>query len=226
METVSPEEAARGVLERLLPQHADHFILETIPRVEGNDVFELESQDGKIALRGSNGVSICSALNWYLKYDCHCDVSWCGVQLSLPDPLLLVETKVRRISPHKYRYFFNYCCFGYSLAWWDWPQWERLIDWMALNGINTPLSVTGQEAVWRKVLSDFGLSEKQIKDFIAGPPYLPFGWMGCLDGWGGPLPDFLDRQAFGPAKTYPRPRTRAGHGACPAGIHRTCPSSV
>ena len=59
METVSPEEAARGVLERLLPQHADHFILETIPRVEGNDVFELESQDGKIALRGSNAVDLC-----------------------------------------------------------------------------------------------------------------------------------------------------------------------
>ena len=43
----------------------------------------------------------------------------------------------------------NYCCFGYSLPWYDWSQWELLIDWMALNGVNAPLSVTGQEAVWQ-----------------------------------------------------------------------------
>ncbi|MCL5099122.1 MAG: alpha-N-acetylglucosaminidase, partial [Candidatus Omnitrophica bacterium] len=33
-----------------------------------------------------------------------------------------------------------------------------------------------------------GFSEADMADFLAGPPYLPFGWMGCLDGWGGPLP--------------------------------------
>jgi alpha-N-acetylglucosaminidase len=33
-----------------------------------------------------------------------------------------------------------------------------------------------------------GLNDEQISAFLAGPPFLPFGWMGCLDGWGGPLP--------------------------------------
>jgi alpha-N-acetylglucosaminidase len=49
-----------------------------------------------------------------------------------------------------------------------------------------PLSVTAQEAVWRAVAQRMGISD--LSDFLAGPPYLPFGWMGCLDGWGGPLP--------------------------------------
>ncbi len=28
---------------------------------------------------------------------------------------------------------------GYSFVWWDWKDWEKHIDWMALNGINLPL---------------------------------------------------------------------------------------
>ncbi len=184
----SAEEAARGVLERLLPQRAGCFVLESVPKQDGQDVFEIEAVDGKIVIRGSGGVAMCSGLNWYLKHHCHCHVSWCGDQLDLPDPLPSVKEKVRRISPFKYRYCFNFCAFSYTLAWWDWPQWERMIDWMALHGINMPLSVTGQEAIWQKVYRDLGLSDEQILEFIAGPAYLPFGWMGCLDGWGGPLP--------------------------------------
>lgn len=127
-------------------------------------------------------------LNWYLKYYCHCHVSWNGSHLAMPESLPEVHPKVRQISWAKYRYFLNYCCFGYSLAWYDWDQWEKLIDWMALNGVNMPLSVTGQEAVWQAVCKRLGMNDAQIDEFLAGPPYLPFQWMGCLDGWGGPLP--------------------------------------
>lgn len=38
------------------------------------------------------------------------------------------------------------------MAWWNWNDWQPMIDWMALKGINAPLAVTGQEAVWRSVL--------------------------------------------------------------------------
>ena len=48
------------------------------------------------------------------------------------------------------------------MAWWDWPQWERMIDWMALHGINMPLAVTGQEAVWQKLCRKLGLSDDEI----------------------------------------------------------------
>lgn len=54
---------------------------------------------------------------------------------------------IRRITPYSYRYIFNYCTFSYSLAWFDWSQWERLIDWMALKGINMPLAITGTENI-------------------------------------------------------------------------------
>ncbi len=189
----SPADAARGVLGRLLPGSRQHFVFEQIPPAatsaqHGRDVFEIESRDGKIVLRGSTGVSMCSALNWYLKYYCHCHVSFCGDQLALPDPLPTVKDKLRRESPARYRYLFNFCAFSYTMAWWDWDRWQRMIDWMALHGVNMPLSVTGQEAIWYKVYRDLGLSDEQIRGFFVGPGYLPFGWMGCMDGWGGPLP--------------------------------------
>ena len=185
---LSQVDAARGVLGRLLPGKEPLFVFEQIPPSAGRDVFEIESRQGKIVVRGSTGVAICSGLNWYLKYYCHCHVSLNGDQLNLPDPLPPVGEKVRRESPAKYRYLFNFCAFSYTMAWWDWDRWERMIDWMALQGVNMPLSVTGQEAIWYKVYRDLGLSDRQVREFFVGPGYLPFGWMGCIDGWGGPLP--------------------------------------
>jgi alpha-N-acetylglucosaminidase len=187
-------QAALDLVQRLLPKHADRFAFEAIPPDAGRDVFEIETHGGNVVVRGNTAVSMAMGINWYLKHYCHCHVSWCGNQLNLPDPLPEVERKVRRVSWARYRYFLNYCCFGYSLPWYNWDQWERLIDWMALNGVNAPLAVTGQEAVWRAVCKRLEMSNAQIAEFLAGPPYLPFQWMGCLDGWGGPLPDrWIDR---------------------------------
>lgn len=178
----------RDLLTRLLPKHAGAFTIETIPPADGKDVFELESKDGKVILRGNSTLSQAVALNWYLKYICHCHVSLNGDQLNLPEQLPTVATRVRQVGWAQSRYFLNYCTFSYSMSWWDWAQWEKFIDWMALNGINQPLAVTGQEAVWQAVGRRFGMTDAEIDSFLAGPPYLPFQWMGCLDSHGGPLP--------------------------------------
>ncbi|MCP4642714.1 MAG: alpha-N-acetylglucosaminidase, partial [bacterium] len=181
-------DAARGLLNRLIPDRAQDFQVESIPSQDGLDVFEIEASDGTVTLRGSTGVAIASALNWYLREYAHCNVSFRGNQLDLPDPLPDVEGTVRIVTPFKHRYCFNFCCFSYSMAWWDWAQWERVIDWMALHGINMPLAVTGQEATWQAVYRDLGLTDEEIGQFFVGPAFLPFGWMGCMDDWCGPLP--------------------------------------
>lgn len=187
--------AAVALVERVVPGRSRDFTLEVIPDSNGLDVFEVEQRADKVALRGSSGVAIASALNWYLEHVA-------GVNVSLPlKPIRLaalrpVPARVRISTPYRIRYFFNYCTFSYSMAWWDWHQWEQMIDWMALKGINTPLAVTGQEAVWRSVLQDFGFTRQQIAEFLVGPAYFPWGWMGNIDGLGGPLPDsWIDSHA-------------------------------
>ena len=181
--------SAENLLKRVVPSLAAKIRFEEISSNDGLDVFELQSRNGILYIRGNNGISMASGLNWYLKHYCNCQITYRTRQLNLPDILPTIPEKVRIVSPHKYRYYFNYCCFSYTLAYWEWNDWEWMIDLMALYGVNAPLSVTGQEGVWRNVAKRVGLSKEDLGAFFVGPGYLPFGWMGCIDGWAGPLPD-------------------------------------
>ncbi len=180
--------AARALLSRVIPHDTARFRLALIPADSGRDVFEVASEDGRIALRGSSGVAIASALDWYLEHVAGINVSVPLQPLLLPATLPPLPRSVHVVTPYRYRYFFNYCTFSYSMAWWGWPEWQRMIDWMALKGINLPLAVTGQEATWQLTLRDMGFTDKEIDEFLVGPAYLPWGWMGNIDGLGGPLP--------------------------------------
>lgn len=181
--------AARALVGRIVPGSKALFTIEAIPDSAGHDVFEVEGRGGRVVLRGSSGVSIASALNWYLENVAGINASLPLKPFTLPALLPPVKAAVHRTTPYRIRYFFNYCTFSYSMAWWDWSDWQSMIDWMALKGINAPLAVTGQEGVWRAMLKDFGFSRQQVGEFLVGPAYLPWGWMANIDGLGGPLPD-------------------------------------
>ena len=180
--------AIAALVDRVLPGRAQGFTLEVIPDSAGLDVFEVDQAPGQVVLRGSSGVALASALNWYLEQVARVAVSLPLQPITLRS-LPVVPARIRQTTRYRIRYFFNYCTFSYSMAWWDWTDWQRMIDWMALKGVNAPLAVTGQEAVWREVLQEFGFSRQQVGEFLVGPAYLPWGWMGNIDGLGGPLPD-------------------------------------
>lgn len=184
--------AARSLVERLLPGHTQQFVLETIAPDNGRDVFEVESRDGKIVLRGNDGVSIASALNWYLKKECHCDVSWnCGDQLSLPESLPSVPEKIRVASPDRFRYAYNFCTHGYTMAWWGWPEWQRELDFLALSGVNLALVIEGQESVWVQTLKNFGYNDAEVRAWLVMPSHQPWMYMDNMESYGGPVPEEL-----------------------------------
>ena len=68
--------AVRGLIERIAPGHASDFIIEEIPAPAGQNVFEVDSRDGKIVLRGDGPLSQAVAFNWYLKHTAFVSVSW------------------------------------------------------------------------------------------------------------------------------------------------------
>lgn len=226
------EIGVRGLLRRQLGDRADRFEPVRCEAEDGHDVFSLSAADGRVRVDGNNGVSIASGVNWYLKHHAQGHLSWCGDQLNLPDPLPSVETS-RVVSPYAYRYAYNYCTFSYSMAWWDWARWEREIDWLALHGVNAPLSVTGQEAVWRNVYREMGLTDEELGAFFAGPAFLAWGWMGNLDGWGGPLTrSWIDGQCELQQKIVARERELgmrpvlpAFTGHVPAALRRLYPEA-
>lgn len=180
--------AAYALIERVVPAYVDLFKVEYIPQEEGADVFELEQIGNKIVLRGNNGVSVASALNYYLKHYAHCDYSWNASNMKFPDPVPTVPEKIRKLTPYKYRHYFNYCTFNYTASWWDWERWQFEIDYMALNGINMPLAMTGQNAVWDRIYRKLGFGDEDMDRFFTGPAYFMWFWAGNIDAWGGPLP--------------------------------------
>ena len=184
-----PLGAARALVTRILPAQAAQIDVELLPRgADGLDVFEVETRGGRLVLRGQNGVTIGSALQWYLRNVAHAQLSWDGDNLALPAVLPPVPEKVRISSPYRHRVYLNYCTLNYTASWWDRARWEREIDWMALHGITTPLAATGQEAVWQATLRRFRMNDTEIRQYLAGPAFGAWQWMTNLEQWGGPLP--------------------------------------
>lgn len=186
---------AEGLARRIMGERAAAIVFEKIDSEE--DVYELESVKGKVYIRANNANSMAVGLNRYLQQWCLANVSWYDYNpVELPETLPMVEDKIRVKATVDTRFFLNYCTYGYAMPWWKWEQWERFIDWMALNGVNMPLAITGQEAVWQKVWERYGLSDEQIRSFFTGPAHLPWQRMCNLDYWEGPLPqEWIDGQA-------------------------------
>ena len=179
---------SEALIKRIVPKQSNQFIIQPLASENKKDVFEIETLNNKIVLRGNDGVAIASALYYYLNNYCHAQITWNGTNLALPASLPLPKNKIRKVTPYEYRYYLNYCTFNYSMSWWDWPRWEKEIDWMALHGINMPLAITGEAYTWYLVYKEMGFSDDDLKDFFCGPSYFSWFWMGNLDGWGGQLP--------------------------------------
>ncbi|MDD6012438.1 MAG: alpha-N-acetylglucosaminidase [Oscillospiraceae bacterium] len=184
-----------GLIKRNTPLIADQFIYEICPRREGKQFCEYSASDGKILLRGESKISLAMAYYDYLKAYCRVNLSHCGnTALCVSQAPLPTETHTRIIEQEK-RVYLNYCTFGYSMRSWQWDKWEKELDFMAMNGINMPLSVVGTEAVMFYTLQDFGMSEKDALAFIAGPSYYPWQMMTNLDSFLS-VPDkaYIDRR--------------------------------
>ncbi len=182
-------EQAMALAARLAPSLAGKVEFELIEADQGKDVFTLESRGGKVVIGGNNAGSMAVGLNRYLNRYCMVTVSWyADVPVQLPAVLPGVPVPERVTARVPQRFFLNYCTWGYTMPFWQWRDWERFIDWMALNGVNLPLAITGQEAVWYNVWTSLGMSDKQVRSYFTGPAYLPWHRMANIDGWCGPLP--------------------------------------
>lgn len=197
-ERTTPETAAaHALIVRVLPDAAERFTCELIPADSGRDVSEYEAgPQNTIVLRGNSANALAVAFNQYLRREAHLDYDWLAAgPLHPSDALPAPAAKLRLTCAAAERFFLNYCTYGYTLPWWNWTQWERFLDWMAMNGINRPLLQTGQEAVWQRVWQSYGMSAEATCAYFSAPAHLPWHRMANLDRWGGPLPQsYLDAQ--------------------------------
>ena len=187
--------AAYDLAERVLERQARHIRFEKLEDA-AEDVFELSSEGRFIVIKGNNANAMAVGLNHYLRYHCNAVYSWFDYEpMTMPKRLPEVEGTIRHSARVKDRFFLNYCTYGYTMPWWKWDEWEHFIDWMALNGVNMALAITGQESVWYRVWTELGLTDEEVRAYFCGPAHLPWHRMINLDRWNGPLPKaWLDGQ--------------------------------
>lgn len=197
----------RQLAQRRVPWLASKLEFISIPKENGKDVFELSSKNGKVNIAASCPNAAATGLNWYLKYYCHRSMSHLGDNLSAVKELPVIEGRVRKVAEFPLCYALNYCTINYTMSFYRWEDWERELDWMALNGVNLMLAPVGVEAVWQNTLKQIGFSNKEIMDFIPGPAFTAWWLMGNLEGWGGPVSQgMIDQQAALAKKIFRRMR--------------------
>ena len=185
---------------------ADKFKFVLDPSINSKqETFVLGAEDGKILIKGTTISAITTGIGWYLNNVAKINIAWNSLNektvavkeegaayANLSKLPLPAETETH-CSDAKYRYYLNYCTFGYSMTSWTWTRWQQEIDWMALHGINMPLQIVGLEEVWRKFLtmknanggSKYNYSDAEAKEFVAGPAFTAWWGMNNLEGWGG-----------------------------------------
>lgn len=213
-----------GLLRRVLGVRAAEFEPRTLPaNADGSEMFEVGHESGRVVLAGTTPIAQAAALRAYLRERCATQVSTDVAHPSLPEQLP-VGAPIRRTTAFPYRYHFNVVTYAYTMAWWDWPRWERELDRLAMHGVNRPLIMTGHEAVTQRVFADLGraheaprLDPDTLRGFLSGPAYLPFTHLGCLAGLDGPLrQSWIDRHADLAARIVARARELGMRPVLPA----------
>lgn len=183
-------ELLEGIVTRTVgAQYTDWFEFVQVEKDTENDFYRISDHDGKIRIEGTSGVAIASGLNYYYKYYCNVNITEVANQTKMPDQIVPVNTVIEKESPYKVRYAFNYCTLSYSFPYYDLEDWQHELDWLALNGVNCVLDLAGQEAVWILFLQELGYSYEDARNWLAGPGYYAWQFMGNLEYINGSVPE-------------------------------------
>ncbi|WP_369206517.1 alpha-N-acetylglucosaminidase [Streptomyces sp. PU-14G] len=177
-------DAAQQALRRLLPQHAGQV---TFQQIGGPERFKVTGKAGGVRVAGTGPVAMLMGLHWYLKYSCDAHVSWSGSQLDLPATLPAPRAQHAQKATVANRFALNDTHDGYTAPYADWEHWERFLDVLALHGFNEVLVTAGQEAVYHRMLQDFGYSDAQARAWIPAPTHQPWWLLQNMAEYGGPI---------------------------------------
>ncbi|MFT5525985.1 MAG: alpha-N-acetylglucosaminidase, partial [Pirellulaceae bacterium] len=208
------------------------ILLEPLSQLEGRDVYEYQSSEGKLIVRGSSSVAMCRGVYDYLRANNMGTVGWAGPRLRIPEAW--PDAKLTRVeTPFKIRHCYNVCTAGYTFPYWTWQRWEQELDWLAMHGYNMIMAPLATEAVATKVWKSLGLTQEEIDDFYTGPAHLPWQRMGNIQNVGGTLsPSWHRDQVALQKKMLARmrelgiePVVQGFAGFVPKGIARVYPKS-
>ncbi|MFF7727815.1 alpha-N-acetylglucosaminidase TIM-barrel domain-containing protein [Streptomyces sp. NPDC008001] len=178
---------AKAALVRLLAGHAEQFRLTALAAAGGEERFEVTGRTGRIEVAGTSPAVLLTGVHWYLRYVCGAHISWGARQVGLPRSLPAPARPLKRSTRLRHRFALNDTNDGYTFPYADWAYWERMIDILALHGCNEVLVISGHEAVYQRVLQDFGYGDAEARAWLPAPSHQPWWLLQNLSGYGGPL---------------------------------------
>lgn len=182
------DQAMYGLISRVAGEsYANRFVFSKIDALQtGMDRYALSDlDDGRILVEATSGVAAACAFRWYLENRCDSYVGPLNKRLNFPKNPPAVGEKYSSESICLYRYFLNYCTYGYSFVFWQWDKWEELIDWMMMAGYNLILNPIGTESVWLTALQKLGYTLEEARAFVCSPVIFPWQCMNNITGWAG-----------------------------------------
>lgn len=181
-------QAVYELIERVIgKEYQSWFVLDL--KEEKEDYFRLEMEKEKVKITSNTGVGLSVGINWYLKYFCFVNIARLGGNLKMPKEMPIIKGIEEHHTKLSIRYAMNYCTHSYSMAFWEEEEWQKEIDYLALNGVNLVLDITAQEEVYRRFMEKLGYTQEEIKNYITGPVYYAWAFMANIYGIGGPMPD-------------------------------------
>lgn len=187
---------AAAIVERLLPQQSEHFEFSLDTGLKPH-TFVLEQSGDKVRIAGHDQSAINAGLGHYFRHMANIHITDCGSTLQAPRKWPKVEKRLEITTPSHVRTAYNYCTYSYTFSYYDWSEWQREIDRIALNGVNVALVLPGHERVWQRTLHQLGLSHEEIMAFIPAGPFTAWWLMANLEGEGGPVSqEVIDNEAM------------------------------
>jgi len=84
---------------------------------------------------------------------------------------------------------FNMVTFDYTSSFWTFDDWDLMLNWLSLRGVNLPLAWVGFEYTLIEVFREYNLTDADVSGFLSGPAFQAWNRFGNIQGsWDSDLP--------------------------------------
>ena len=137
--------SVKELANRQFPWLKNKVVVKKLKNNNNKDGFEIQTKGNKLHIAATSVSAASRGLDYYVKTYAHQSISHMGDNVQNLTSLPQIKGVIHKDSEVKYRYALNYCTINYSFSFYTWKDWEKELDWMALNGVNIMLAPVGTE---------------------------------------------------------------------------------
>ncbi|MFG1905650.1 alpha-N-acetylglucosaminidase TIM-barrel domain-containing protein [Kribbella sp. NPDC048928] len=175
---------------------ARQVCFEIRPAADGVERFTISGHRGHVTISATTASAANQGAGWYLKYVVHAAANLGNPHPVVPTPMPAPARPITQTANTANRYLGNDTHDGYTDPYMGWDQWQSMLDIYALHGINQVYVLPGSDAVYQRVLQDFGYSAAETRAWIPLPTTQPWWAMQNVSNYGAPISQaLLDQRA-------------------------------